>query len=620
MPTVPHPGRVKSKICRECAAPLLIPCLQCSEPIAIWDKVCGECGARQQDLLDARLGELQQRRERAEALHGQYEYESALAIATEISGIKDDRLSQFRLLADEFAASVYKEWKQQQGAVRQHFNEAKKHREVFDYDSAIAAIELVPEALVTSDMKSFFCSLESDRSELASLVSEIRTRIRQRDLDELLPKVERALALRGDHADLITLHQQLMTRNEKLVKKRDETCVQAAVLLKEGDARAALKLVERVRVSLTISQQDLVKRVKGIVSAEAELSSLLKDAELDGVVDSKEVVELLLNTVGYLNLNPNHEAIKNLKQDLQQQLPNCSGDVRMDLPDKIISELPAPILAKLPAQTLGWLPVQVLSKLPAQLLCRLPRPVLAKLPASVLTKHLVMENSIGMKLTLLPSGRFRMGSKSGASDEEPQHEVMLTKWFMLGLHEVTQSQYERVMGKNPSSFKGANNPVEWVSWEDAVKFCQKLSALPAEKAAGRVYRLPTEAEWEYACRAGTTTKYSFGDDDTELGNYAWFSGNSGKTSHPVGGKQPNAWGLYDMHGNVWEWCQDWYGDYPSGAVTDPTGAASGSGRVGRGGSWFITAEFCRSALRGRYYPSSRYYYFGFRVSLSPSGQ
>ena len=119
-----------------------------------------------------------------------------------------------------------------------------------------------------------------------------------RDLDELLPKVERALALRGDHADLITLHQQLMTRNEKLVKKRDETCVQAAVLLKEGDARAALKLVERVRVNLTISQQDLVARVKGIVFAEAELSSLLKDAKLDGVVDSKEVVELLLKTVG----------------------------------------------------------------------------------------------------------------------------------------------------------------------------------------------------------------------------------------------------------------------------------------------------------------------------------
>ncbi|MDB4353536.1 formylglycine-generating enzyme family protein, partial [bacterium] len=214
---------------------------------------------------------------------------------------------------------------------------------------------------------------------------------------------------------------------------------------------------------------------------------------------------------------------------------------------------------------------------------------------------------------LLPPGVFTMGYK------RDEHEVKLTKSFMLGIHEVTQTQYERVMGKNPSKFKGANNPVEQVSWEDAVKFCQKLSALPAEKAAGRVYRLPTEAEWEYACRAGTTTTYSFGDDDTELGDYAWFDGNSGKTSHPVGGKKPNAWGLYDMHGNVWEWCQDWHGDYPSGTVTDPTGAESGSHRVYRGGGWYDPAMECRSASRSGI-RASLHLDFGFRVSLSPSGE
>ena len=292
----------------------------------------------------------------------------------------------------------------------------------------------------------------------------------------------------------------------------------------------------------------------------------------------------------------------------------------MDLPGKIISELPAPILAKLPAQTLGRVPVQGLSKLPAQVLCRLPRPVLAKLPASVLTKRLVMENSIGMKLKLVLSGRFRMGSKSGASDEEPQHEVTLTKSFMLGLHEVTQSQYERVMGKNPSQFKGAVNPVDRVRWKDAVKFCRKLSELPAEKSAGRVYRLPTEAEWEYACRAGTTTKYSFGDDDSELVDYAWIDGNSGGTTHPVGGKKPNAWGFYDMHGNVWEWCQDRYGDYSGQAVTNPSGPIFGSDRVFRGGSWYDAAERCRSADRYGDYPSRRISSGGFRVCLSPSGE
>ena len=159
-----------------------------------------------------------------------------------------------------------------------------------------------------------------------------------------------------------------------------------------------------------------------------------------------------------------------------------------------------------------------------------------------------------------------------------------------------------------------------MSWDDAVEFCRRLSDLPAEKEAGNVYRLPTEAEWEYACRGGTTTKYSFGDDDSELGDYAWYRENSDGKTHPVGSKVPNALGLHDMHGNVWEWCQDWYGDYPSGSVTDPSGATSGSSRVLRGGSWDYTAVDCRSAYRGRVSPSYRDYSNGFRVSLSPSGK
>ncbi|MDA7492917.1 formylglycine-generating enzyme family protein, partial [bacterium] len=200
------------------------------------------------------------------------------------------------------------------------------------------------------------------------------------------------------------------------------------------------------------------------------------------------------------------------------------------------------------------------------------------------------------------------------------HEVTLTKPFKMGVHEVTQAQYEQVMGVNPSKYKGADNPVDTVSWEDAVEFCRRLSELPTEKAAGNVYRLPTEAEWEYACRAGTTTRFSFGDDESELGDYAWFSGNGGNTIQPVGSKLPNAWGLYGMHGNVWEWCQDVHWYYPSGSVTDPSGAASGSHRVRRGGSWRCSAESCRSAHRSRYRPSDRNNYGGFRVSLSPSGK
>jgi formylglycine-generating enzyme required for sulfatase activity len=230
-----------------------------------------------------------------------------------------------------------------------------------------------------------------------------------------------------------------------------------------------------------------------------------------------------------------------------------------------------------------------------------------------------MVNSIGMSLKLIPAGSFLMGSETGYG-EKPVHKVTLTEPYYIGVHEVTQEQYERIMGKNLSLFKGPDNPAEQVSWADAMAFCQKLSALPSERAAGRVYRLPTEAEWEYACRAGNDTAYSFGDDAQMLGEYAWFRDNSGKTTHSVGQKKPNAWGLYDMHGNVHEWCSDWYGDYPNGAVSDPVGPREGLFLVLRGGSWIDGAADCRSAFRYWRYPSLRFDDFGFRLALSsPSG-
>jgi formylglycine-generating enzyme required for sulfatase activity len=152
-----------------------------------------------------------------------------------------------------------------------------------------------------------------------------------------------------------------------------------------------------------------------------------------------------------------------------------------------------------------------------------------------------------------------------------------------------------------------------------VEFCRKLSELPEEKAAGRVYRLPTEAEWEYGCRAGSRTKFCFGDSESELGEYAWYKQNSGGKTHPVGQKKPNAWGLYDIHGNVYEWCTDWHDDCPQRAVTDPVGPAKGSYRVRRGGCWSIDAAFCRSALRSTSAPSYRSTNNGFRLALSFSG-
>ena len=230
-------------------------------------------------------------------------------------------------------------------------------------------------------------------------------------------------------------------------------------------------------------------------------------------------------------------------------------------------------------------------------------------------------NSIGMKLVLVHPGSFTMGSpveEVGRFRNETSQKVTLSKSYYLGAYEVTQGEYEKVMGANPSSFKGAKNPVEMVSWDDAVSFCKKLSEMPEEKAAGRSYRLPTEAEWEYACRAGSTTSYSFGETAESLREYAWFvEGREGKT-HPVGLEKPNRWGLYDMHGNVWEWCQDWYADYPPDASTDPLGPNAGSLRVYRGGGWINFAALCRSASRYAVAPSHRVNSLGFRLALSPS--
>jgi len=178
--------------------------------------------------------------------------------------------------------------------------------------------------------------------------------------------------------------------------------------------------------------------------------------------------------------------------------------------------------------------------------------------------------------------------------------------------EVTQGQWQAVMGNNPSYFNncGEDCPVEQVSWNDAQEFIRRLN----QKESVSGYRLPTEAEWEYAERAGTNTVYSFGDSDSQLSNYAWYAGNSGGKTHPVAQKNSNSWGLYDMHGNAWEWYQDWYGSYPTGSVTDPKGPSSGSYRVHRGGSWRSRARGCRSANRYFSTPDFRDDNLGFRLS------
>jgi formylglycine-generating enzyme required for sulfatase activity len=206
--------------------------------------------------------------------------------------------------------------------------------------------------------------------------------------------------------------------------------------------------------------------------------------------------------------------------------------------------------------------------------------------------------------------------------EAPRHRVKITRPFYLSVCEVTQAEYDRVMGTNPSQHRESPNlPVERVTWNNAVEFCRRLGELPQEKAAGRVYRLPTEAEWEYACRAGTTTRYNFGDEAKLLHQFACWLHNSRLKTRPVGQMRPNAWGVFDMHGNAWEWCADWYGTdyYQQSPVDDPAGPDSGSARVLRGGSCKVAGDGCRCAFRLANPPGKQFDDYGFRV-VSTAGQ
>ena len=237
--------------------------------------------------------------------------------------------------------------------------------------------------------------------------------------------------------------------------------------------------------------------------------------------------------------------------------------------------------------------------------------VLRKRPTPLPT----LTNSLGMQFVQVPAGKFQMGSPTtepGRGADEELHEVEISRPFYLATTEVTQGVYEKLMGTNPAvrppddAPDRSSYPVENVSWDEAVDFCRRLSEVPAEKAAGRTYRLPTEAEWEYACRAGTTTAFPF--PAAELDAYCRYAGNSlpqkrqpdTKTRKPLQArepKKPNRWRLYDMNGSVWEWCADWYAAYDSGPVKDPRGPATGRFRVARGGSWADEALGCRSARR-----------------------
>jgi formylglycine-generating enzyme required for sulfatase activity len=249
----------------------------------------------------------------------------------------------------------------------------------------------------------------------------------------------------------------------------------------------------------------------------------------------------------------------------------------------------------------------------------------------------VVTNGLGMRLAVVPAGTFLMGSpeadRDAFPDEKPPHPVRIERPFLLGVYPVTQGEFRAVTGRNPSKFQTSGRdtsrrPVESVSWQEAIEFCNALSEAeglapfylssegePIDPDADG-YRLPTEAEWEYACRAGSKTRYYFGDDPARLRDHAWYRDNGESRTHTVGQKRPNAWGLYELHGNVWEWCWDGYDAdyYAASPESDPWGPGQAETRVLRGGSWLYNALLARSANRYRLAPSKTLNDLGFRIA------
>ena len=319
-------------------------------------------------------------------------------------------------------------------------------------------------------------------------------------------------------------------------------------------------------------------------------------------------------SIGHQLLNNAPEAIEGVEEGVNEAVlrglaKKASGRLRgagelVDLLGGVVSPRPKERKAVRRPQGFALVPEPRDTSVQRKLPLAVDRPTPAKpSPGDIIT------NSIGMKLVYIPSGEFMMGSpedEEGRWKDETQHLVKLGKGFHMGVTQVTQAQWQGLIGNDPSHFKGNDLPVENVSLNDAMEFCRKLS----EKESKR-YRLPTEAEWEYACRAGSTGPYA----GRSLDDLGWYSDNSGGKTHPVATKEANAWGIFDMHGNVFEWCQDWYADYPKGKGADPTGPANGSCRLLRGGAWGYYPTNCRSANRGRDSPRNRNDGVGFRVAL-----
>jgi formylglycine-generating enzyme required for sulfatase activity len=474
------------------------------------------------------------------------------------------------------------------------------------YATAMAAMDLLAGKVLEKKVECLQNNARLLQKQYAAARGEAKTKTGESAITALGSLAEAQTAAGDTDAAIMTLRQAIAVATA--IKSESQTAIQA-------------------QLAGLASQQQVAKQIAAL---KAKLDADPKDA-----ASRKEIVRLYL-----VEMDSPGEAAKFIDETLDEAtrkyVPAAAKPVE-DAPEAACTELgdwymgladlaatPASkgaMLCRARAYYQRFLVLHTaadLGRTAATLSLKKTEDALAKLgpgPKSYpATLTLDLGKGVTMKLVLIRAGTFMMGSpdseKGRKADESPQHEVTISKPFYMGVTEVTQAQYEAVMGTNPSGLKGPTNPVNNVSWYEASDFCRKLSA-----KTGKAFRLPTEAEWEYACRAGSKTRFSFGDSDSALGDYAWF----GSKTRPVGQKKPNAWGLYDMHGNVGEWCADRYGPYSSEASVDSQGATSGGVRVLRGGSWGDddTGRFRCACRFYRPDPADRHGTDGLRCAMTP---
>ncbi|MFN9221884.1 MAG: SUMF1/EgtB/PvdO family nonheme iron enzyme, partial [Planctomyces sp.] len=407
----------------------------------------------------------------------------------------------------------------------------------------------------------------------------------------------------------------------KIEQRVTEVSVAAAALAAGGDYAAAVTRLQQLPQGLRPTVLgEYRSRSERVQQLQVQLDAALQSEQLSSVVQCLGTLEGLQPGRWRRDARPEQlrdRLLTRCEQLLQQGTLEAAAALLQGIPASLHAERYNGLQAKLQQQRQAERSLRELSA---------PFSAAAARDAQAAwAKHLgraeEWTNTLGMKFRVIPAGTFLMGSpdRQGSGNEHPQHRVTISTPFGLGVHTVTQGQWQKLMGNTPWKGltyvqEGSDIAATWVSWDDAVSFCRNLS-----DSEGVRYRLPTEAVWEWGCLAGTTTAYSFGDDPQQLGKYAWYNHNAWykgeKYAHAKGQKATNPFGLHDMHGNVWEWCQDWYDDgyYAKSAAADPAGPSSGSSRVLRGGSWSYFSPYLRSAYRSPNSPDFRSSSIGFRV-------